>query len=385
MFILSCGRTIVQVKQGIPSQYKKILTLGLMEKILFCDDEHQYYLGKKPAPLAIAEVYRGYIPDSELRKPSPVHHQHIYSLQLESAFIEVLVPIMARALFSELLVTPENYLIVDQNKEITLISKIIPGFEEFLAKKECVNSHTLFYNKQLPTRKDLQLNEKEAEIIGVLYAVALVFNLWDLLNSSLQNSGYVGGINEKRACIVDFGCALHLGYKGRHADSLSADDPQFASTEKLIYPFTPDYFRDHYRHQNALPFDVLVGPLLPHMIIHDLFELSGTDEFSRIALQSFESCLQRAKTKLLANPVLLPECISEAKKHISLDEKWNEDSLFEFLNECFYQQNEGHNLCNIIAGRLESTLNLAKQFKQGIPALEIQEEVRDCYYLAQPG
>lgn len=220
-------------KEKLPDNISSSLTKGITQKRILRDQFGTYYLFKKPDELTIDDVFKGYLSQKELKNPSFDASKHIFSIKLEGAFLEILIPRMAKKLFEGILVAPENYLHVDQDKSIAVISRFINSFCEFLSQKEITKTEPLFEREQLPKRDDLELTLEEGRILGQLYAVALVFNLWDLLNSKLLNSGYcTDKDNVKRAAIVDFGCGGTLSYKGRHADTLAMDDPEFSPSKK---------------------------------------------------------------------------------------------------------------------------------------------------------
>lgn len=289
-------------------------------------------------------------------------------------------------MFEGILEVPENYLHVDKDKSIGVISKFINSFSEFLSQKETVKTEPLFEREQLPKRDDLSLTSEEARFLGQLYAVALVFNLWDLLNSKLLNSGYcVDKNHQKRAAIVDFGCGGTLSYKGRHADTLAFDDPDFSPTKKVAYSFFGQKYRDHYRHGYALPFDKLVAPLLPHTIIADLFDMSKEDKISRSMLEGFCEAITTAEKNMAQDPHLLEDALFQSLSAITLDSSIQTHDLKSHLNAEFYGKPEknSHALVTILQQRLHSVKMLLMQFKVGISATEIQQEIRDYYYYSQ--
>lgn len=374
------------IKDTLPEKIASSLSKGITEKRILCDQFGAYYLIKKPDPLTVEDVFKGYLSNEELKKPSFDTMEHIFSIKLESAFLEVLIPRMVKKMFEGIIVVPENYLHVDKDKSIGVISKFINSFSEFLAKKEAVKAEPLFEREYLPKRAHLSLTSEEARILGQLYAVALVFNLWDLLNSKLLNSGYcVGSDAVKRAAIVDFGCAGILSYKGRHADTLALDDPDFSPAKKINYSFFGQNYRDHYRHGFALPFDRLVAPLLPHTVISDLFNMSGKDPISRSMLEGFCEAITAAEKNMTQNPLLLEEELIESYKAITLDSSLKADELKSHLNTEFYGKSEknSHSLVTLLQQRLVSAKMLIYQFKAGIPATVVQEKIRDFYYYSQ--
>ncbi|HHF7367454.1 TPA: hypothetical protein ACPSKY_002588 [Legionella bozemanae] len=378
---------LVEVKkEELPEKIASSLSKGITEKRILCDRFGAYYLIKKPDPLTVEDVFKGYLSKEELKNPSFDTMEHIFSIKLESAFLEVLIPRMAKKMFEGILVVPENYLHVDKDKSIGVISKFINSFSEFLAKKEAVKTEPLFEREYLPKRAHLFLTLEEAKILGQLYAVALVFNLWDLLNSKLLNSGYCMIHNDvKRAAIVDFGCAGILSYKGRHADTLALDDPDFSPAKKISYSFFGQDYRNHYRHGFALPFDKLVAPLLPHTVVSDLFNMSEKDPISLSMLAGFCEAITTAEKNMSQNPHLLEEELIQSYNAITVDSSLHADELKSHLNAEFYGKPEknSHSLVALLQQRLVSAKMLIYQFKAGKPATVIQEEIRDCYYYSQ--
>jgi hypothetical protein len=377
---------LLPVKEELPNKISSSLLKGITEKSILCDRFGAYYLIKRPDVLTVEDVFRGYLSEEQLKNPSFDPDKHIFAIQLESSFLEVLIPRMAGKMFEGILIVPENYLHVGVDKSIRVISKFMNNFLEFLSTKKEVINKPLFDREYLPQRADLSLTAEEATIIGQLYAVALVFNLWDLLNSKLLNSGYCVDMNDKKkAAIVDFGCGGTISYKGRHADTLAFDDPLFSPDKKISYSFFGQTYRDHYRHGHALPFDKVVAPLLPHMIISDLFEMSKRDEVSQSMLKGFFQAINNAERNMAANPHLLEEALAQSYGAITLDSSIQVKELRAQLNTEFYgkPEKETHNLINLLQHRLSSTKNLFEQFKAERAATVIQEEVRDYYYKSQ--
>ncbi|QMT60894.1 hypothetical protein [Legionella sp. PC997] len=373
-------------KEELPPLIASSLSKGITEKKILSDSFGAYYLIKKPDALTVNDVFKGYLSHEELNNPSFDAMEHIFSIKLEGAFLEVLIPRLAKKMFADILVVPENHLHIDKDRSIGVISKFIKGFSEFLSQKETIKTAPLFDRNYLPTRANLSLTLEEAKILGQLYAVALVFNLWDILNSKLLNSGYcVESDGSKRAAIVDFGCAGILSYKGRHADTLALDDPSFSPTKSISYSFFGQNYRDHYRHGYALPFDKLVGPLLPHTIIPDLFNMSGEDMISRTMLDGFCQAITVAEKNMAQNPHLLEEVLMQSENAFTLDSTLQAHELKTHLNTEFYgkPKQNADTLITLIQQRLISTKMLIAPFRAGIPAPLIQEEIRDCYYYAQ--
>ncbi|AUH72238.1 hypothetical protein [Legionella sainthelensi] len=377
---------LIAVNNKLPEKVASSLLKGVTEKRILKDQLGAYYLIKKPDELTVNDVFKGYLSEEQLQYPDFDAKEHIFSIQLEGAFLEIVIPRMAKKMFEGILSVPENYLHVDKDKSIGVISKFINNFSEFLSQKDAVKIESLFDREHLPKRKDLSLTPEEAMIIGQLYAVALVFNLWDLLNSKLLNSGYCLREGVKQAAIVDFGCGATLSYKGRHADTLAMDDPYFSPAKKIDYSFFGQNYRDHYRHGHALPFDQLVAPLLPHTIISDLFNMSEKDTISQAMLEGFCQAITTAEKNMAQNPYLLEEGLTESYSAITLDSSIQADELQSHLNTEFYSihpKKDSHSLIYLLQQRLSSAKMLITQFQAGISATSIQEEIRDYYYHSQ--
>jgi hypothetical protein len=370
----------------LPGTIASSLSKGITEKTILEDQHGIFYLAKTPDELTVEDVFSGYLSEEVLKSPTPETTAHIFSLQLERAFLEILVPRMVQKLFRGAVHAPDTFLHVSEDKSIWILSRFMNGFCEFLANKDVIKARApLFDVTHLPKRAELHLTEEEAQIVGQLYAVALVFNLWDLLNSKLLNSGYCLADHRKRAAIVDFGCGVHISYKGRHNDTLALDDPLFVPQKKIDYTFFGKNYRDHYRHGHALPFDKLVAPMLPHTIIPDLFDMSKNDLVSQKMLEGFTEALTLAERNLTENPRLLEEAFEDAYNGISLDSLIQAPELKAHLNSDFYSlSGEGkYVLSDIIQQRLSGAIRLIPQFRKGISATAIHEQVRDHYYFSQ--
>lgn len=80
----------------MPDKVASSLSKGVTEKRILSDQFGTYYLIKKPDVLTIEDVFKGYLSDEELQKPSFDTMEHIFSIKLESAFLEILIPRMAK-------------------------------------------------------------------------------------------------------------------------------------------------------------------------------------------------------------------------------------------------------------------------------------------------
>lgn len=368
-------------ESSLQASESQLLSKGFTKKLLMVNQHQETFLAKSPDPLSVKEVFRGYIPEKELDSTTLATQKHLFSLELEISFIEVLIPRLMQALFAGQLITPEVYLHVDKDHHIFVLSKLLHGFDEFLHSKVENKFGYILNHKKIPSRDDLELTEQEAYLVGQLYAAALIFNHWDILNSKLLNAGKIEVRGQSTACIVDFGFCLHLSYKGRHTDSLCLDDENFKHGKKINYRFfSQDYNRD-YRHRFALPFDTIVGALLPHTLIDDLYQLSGQDKISTAMRNGFSAMVNQADKSIRTNPKLYEQVFKECLQRISKESSITAEDLPQFLNMNYYLGKIGDdNLYTIVKGRVEDCFRLLACFEQGIDPRVLHEQARDAYY-----
>lgn len=364
----------------LPSHFSAMLTEGITSKQFLVDQHQQLYLAKQPDPLTVQDVFTGYLPKHAINANDPKQQAHIKSLELESAFIETLMPCIVRHLFKDQIVVPKVYLHIAADNTIHIISKVLPKFDEFLAHKACIKEGKACFDGQLPSRKDLALSTSEAVIVGQLYAVGLIINHWDLLNSKMRNAGKV----DASPAIVDFGFCAHLSYKGRHADSLPMDDALFKSEDKIRHNFFGPTYLQHYRYRNALPFDKRVGALPMHTLIEDMYEMAGDDEISQAIRQGFESMIETAQQSLNDNKNLFVDAFNETLDSISNESNIQSPQLLSQLNQSFYTSKPNtHNLFAILEGRLQDCRRILAQAKSGATSLDLQQQARDQYRNSQ--
>jgi hypothetical protein len=357
-----------------------VLSKGFTPKSMMQDKNGHSYIAKSPDPLTTEEVFRGYVPLNEIDKSNPKTRAHIFSLEFEGAFIELLTPNLMKSLFGELLVVPEMFIHVGQNHQVIILSKLLNGFDEFLHQKVAQKFGTPLDNLEIPRRHQLDLSEQEAFLIGQLYAAALVFNHWDILNSKLLNSGKITIDEKAKACIVDFGFCGHLSYKGRHNDSLCLDDESFAKGKKINYRFFSNDYNHDYRHRFALPFDGLVGSLLPHTLVEDLFDLSGNDSISTMMRKGFASMIEKASHTIESNPNLYDEVFKSCLARFSKESIIQPKDLANWINMSYYSGTPGgDNLYTIITDRIHDCQRLLKEINQGADARSLHEKSRDNY------
>lgn len=365
---------------NVDATHKKLLTEGITAKTILHDQHQHAYLAKQPDPLTVEDVFKDYLPKAAIDPDSPWQKAHIKSIELESAFLEVLMPSLVKALFGEHIVVPEVFLHVESDNSVYIISKLLPDFEEFLAHKPCLKEGKACFEPKLPSRKDLALTKQEAFIIGQLYAVGLVINHWDLLNSKLRNSGKA----RDKPAIVDFGFCAHLSYKGRHADSLPLDDQNFNTDTKPNYNFFGQTYLQHYRHRHALPFDHQVAPMPTHTLIEDLYEMSKADEISQAMQAGFEFMVTAAQQNIKQNPKLLVDAFQQTLDKISNESHIQPPQLLAQINRNFYKAIPGsYNLFSIIKGRLFDCCRVLAGAKSGFSTMALQQQTQKRYQDAQ--
>ncbi|WP_367607084.1 hypothetical protein [Legionella sp. W05-934-2] len=367
-------------KSKLSPEDSELISKGFTPKTIMQDQEGHSYIAKSPDPLTAKDVFNGYVPPQAIDELDPKTKRHIFSLEFEGAFLELLIPNVMKGLFGDLMVVPEVYLHVGQNNQVILLSKILSHFDEFLHQKVTQKFGAVLENSEIPRREQLDLNEDDAFFIGQIYAAALIFNHWDILNSKFLNSGKIRVDNQFKACIVDFGFCGHLSYKGRHNDSLCIDDENFTKGKKINYRFfTSNYLQD-YRHRFALPFDGRVGTLLPHTIIENLFDLSGNNPISLSMRKGFATMVEQAIHNLESNPNLYETAFNDSLNHFSKESSIQPQDLGEWINMSYYHGNpQSDTLFTIISDRVYDCQRLLNQFNQGVDAISLHEETRDHY------
>ncbi len=369
----------------------KAVSIGFNAKSVYTSDSDELYLTKKLFKFNAQDVFNQYLPGKiEL---NPGIEKHLNDLLIESAYLECLAPLIAGRLFKDVLTVPDNYFYVDSNESVIIISKFINGFSEFLTNKHAVKGKGPGFwereKKPLPKREDLNLSEREAEIIGTLYAVALLFNHWDFLNNYFRNSGYVRNDGNYSACIIDWGQSLHQAELGQLCDSLTVMNPLFKLNAPIQYNFDSSSACFN-RYEHSMPFDSRVYPLPKKSLIRDMYEMSGDDETSKTILRGFKNALVTARANLNSNSDLLKEAICDSEHMIAIDSHVTFDQLKRSLNQEYYgfaASPTGSTYCleTLLKERLLDLEKIVVQLEQGRSLTSIAEEVRNEYYLSNLG
>lgn len=366
------------------ASFQHMLGKGVTPKQIVKDLDENFYMVKSPEHLPVKEVFKDYIPDPELENDDEAKRQHIFDVQLEMAFLEVFYSKVCKKLFSEFLVVPELLLHVDSGHEIYVFSKLLEHFYEFLSHKPCVAEALLYNRAVIPGREALELSMEEAHILGQLYAVSLVINHWDILNANLLNSGLSRVEDRTLPAIVDFGLCGHLSYQGRHNDSLPFKDKLFSLGRTIELNNSSDHYLRYYRAEHALPFDKKVGPLQPHRILNDLFDLSIQNPIALEMRKGFEFLIDHARQALMASPTILQEALTETLASVSNESAISRTAMLERFNQNFYTyQPNSFNIFSIIKARVYDCVRLLEEFRSGQSMTSIHENVRDLYVIAQ--
>ncbi|MDF1795747.1 MAG: hypothetical protein P1U63_04325 [Coxiellaceae bacterium] len=318
------------------------------------------------------------------------YQEHLQDIMLESAYIECLVPALARELFGDVIIVPNNYMHVDATGNAMILSQFTPGFSEFLAEKEVVRgNHPSLWGKTgtpYPRRADFALNQQEAENTGVLYVMGIVFNHWDLLNSQMRNSGQVTlADGSTKPCVIDWGLSLHQARRGRLCAEGTVHNPLFKEGVPLTYNFDSDpalYAMD----EHSMPFDGDVYPLMSRSFVRDLFDMGMTetdtgDKAVRDAmLAGAKKALDAVNTKLSTNPDIIDRTIAASRRLLTVDSAISFDEMGHRFNASYYGfdgKKEDYNLTDILSRRIKSLNMIVKRLEAGETLVGIAEEVRD--------
>lgn len=368
----------------LPEQIKSMTTEGITQKSILTDETNYPYIMKRIDPLTVQDVFAGYLPPAQINPHDPKLVRHVKDIEIETCFLEIIMSRVIYHLFQGQIAVPELYYHVDETLTPYTISKILPNFEEFLAKKECIKNGKACFQPELPSRDQLKLTTEEAYIVGQLYAVALIVNHWDVLNSKMLNSGRLAKSNST-AAIVDLGFCAHLSYKGRHNDSLAFDDPTFSSSHTSQLNFSGEVYLRHYRHRNALPFDQVISPLLPHTLIEDLYSMenSNTDKTSLAVKKGFITAINLAKESISKDPSIIYKAFAESFDRISEESSVNAQVLKkQFFSTSYYKPiPKQHNLFSIIKGRVLSCIKLVTSLELGFTQCQLHDQAKKLYQI----
>ena len=287
--------------------------------------------------------------------------RHKDLLRDEAAIIALIASRLVSAIFINFVRVPENFLTRLADGTPITLSKLIPNeekFDEFLSKKSIIlqtqPKNPESWGHIRLTRKSLDLNINEANILGKLYYVALFIGHWDILNNiNLTNSGSVTIDGKLMPCIVDWGNCLLVGFAGKSQDdnAFKGLDPMRTDADSLM----------GYKH--AVPFDIIPYLRLPRQLVPDLFDLTADDETSKHMLEGFIEAHTIAKKNFSEGLVVrvVEETFKEAvsKEDIAGFKVSLTQSMF------FDNKNQKSELECILKGRLASLEQIIHSIKKG--------------------
>ncbi|MFI4957073.1 MAG: hypothetical protein ACHQAX_07705 [Gammaproteobacteria bacterium] len=173
---------------------------------------------------------------------------------------------------------------------------------------------------QLPRLKDLNLNNLQKQIIGKLYAVALITGHYDVFNNiDGTNSGSIDG----KPVSVDWGNGFISAFGGltkvectdtARIQLLLEKDARTLQQEWTSRPFNIRF------NEHVMPFSDEVFPYLPRMLVQDLYDLNDPDIFAgfnvfvEIAYQNLNN-LKQAFTDAWPDNKVIEEHLLDTQYH----------------------------------------------------------------------
>ncbi len=317
----------------------------------------------------------------QLQSQIDTYVTHVQEVTLVNTTLEVLASRIAQAIMGPLLVCPEDYCFVQQQRPF-LMSRAVASFHEFLSEHPllAVAKTSDYWKTHLaPTFKDLNLTRTEAKILGQAYFIALALGHNDLVNNiNLSNSGYVEGEDGSLTlCIVDWGNTLGVGFSGQTADEGAFQNPQFHLKKEQL--FTHDVCdRTGYKH--LVPFDEVVYPILPRQVIPDLFDITKDDvvELRQAQREGFYEACNQAERVLDQLPEFIAKMIEETlQQDLSVEEGERVRTLLPrsiFFPSQQEIQKDQYTLSGILSGRIKSLQNIKCALQKGKTLIDIADE-----------
>jgi hypothetical protein len=311
---------------------------------------------------------------------------HLKDLLFEAAFGEILYQRIAQALFNKSFAATENYLHIDKETGVScIISQFCPSFNEFLDKrlsalvKKRKMSVSEWDEHPALRRDDLQFNTNEYYLLGKLYALALITNDWDLVNTiMLSNAGCMGDSSyANKIMVVDGGNKFHFGFDGLTCDETAFENNTFNPKSTKKHPLKG--------YEHTLPFDEEVHLQLPRLLVPDLFSLTNPAVY-----KGFQEGINEAKTALISNPFCIRQAIREAGYFITADSHketlkrfWGKDGTL--LNRSFYypRSSSTYNLESLLKSRCYSLVGICRRLEHGESEESINETTLTLYQKAQ--
>ena len=312
--------------------------------------------------------------------------KHVNELIIANTALEIVAPQLARGIMGRLLITPQNYLFMDENHRPCTASKSVGQLDEFLTHHEKVvqAKHPAHWTThEAPTFVDLVKTEQHAKILGQAYFVALLMGHLDLVNNiNLSNFGTVSNEDGTESlCLVDWGNTLGVGFGGLTAEEGTLKDPLFQG--ELTHSLMTHAIEDITGYKHVVPFDEVVYPMLPRQVVHDLFDLTSCDNptLRKAQREGFYQACDQAMNQLADMQTLIPRLVYDTL-HRYMSEK---DSILiqQLLPKILYQtdgkpgEENDYNLANILEGRIYSLQIMMQRLQAGQTIEEIAKERLD--------
>lgn len=309
--------------------------------------------------------------------------QHVRDIMISNTALEILAPVIAKEIFGDDLIVPENTFFIDETGMPCTASKSVGDLDEFLTHHELVKNKKTpkdWDQNTKPTVEELLIipgeSEEEsirkAELLGEAFAVALLMGHLDLVNNiNLSNFGSVTDpvTGEKKLCIVDWGNCLGAGFGGLTSDESTFHNPDFDRNQMPQNPITG--------FQDVVPFDTEVVPRVPRQIVSDLFALGSTDnpKLRQAQLAGFDRVCRKMEAQFSHMETLVSHAIEETIMHVPKvveigDENVNQDNRNQFVSalprtaQPAHQEEVG-SLTNILKGRAQSLVKIRTELQAG--------------------
>ena len=315
--------------------------------------------------------------------------RHVEELILSNTALEIIAPLIAQAIFGQLLVVPTNVFFISQEGAPSTASKSLDGLDEFLAKHKEVQLKNLPADWEGQTPPDfaslIQDGSRTAEeslakasCLGQAFAVALLMGHLDLVNNiNLSNFGTVEdpASGEKKLAIVDWGNCLGTGFSGLSAEEGAFNNPLFNDI-KISAESKVEVQNKITGFEHVVPFDKEILPALPRQVVDDLFNLTETGPLREAQRTGFvEACRQAFAHTNFTH--LFAEVIDHTIAAVPVDA--DREKFSGALPSRFQPKQQGavDSLAHILTGRLQSLKSICHLVEKDIPMHDI--------FLAQKG
>ena len=317
--------------------------------------------------------------------PSPLHKaqvSHLESLRDYATAMSVIASRIARTLCPSMMV-PENILCRLQDGRPAVLSKFLSNpLHEFLSEKPVIQQKKKQLTSQgrelrptdwsetpLPA-STLDLTREESYLLGRIYYTGLLMGHWDIINNiDLSNSGSTMDKGQRKACIVDWGNCLGVGFGGQNQDATAFKNPEFLGLSldeaKPITGFT-----------GCVPFDRIVYPRLPRQLIQGLFNLDihNTSPAHQKMLQGFFDAHRESYALRQEIDAIVSEAIQDTlstnkdfEKNLPSELLYTGKGSYSFVGNALVRDSRRGKpeLTSILKGRLDSLDHIVSQLRQG--------------------